>query len=192
MSPEDIKKILIFVCSFLVIFVLFFFLFWRPRYSDLKVYQKDLSEKQAELAQLERDAKNWPDSITRGKLRQYEEELARVWELIPTKEKVADLLKEIQAHARESDLEIIAMNRVTDSRGSRTAGKADPRYVKVPYKISVGGNYFGLINFMRMLEDSSRLVTITSTKVYSEEGIHLMGAEIQFNVFYSKVGVGTG
>ena len=189
MAPEYIKKLMIVVSSFLVIFLIFFFFFWRPKFAELRTLQKNLSEKQAELIQLERDAEDWPDSITRERLRRYEEELSQLWELIPSKEEVADLLKDIQSHARNSSLEIISLNRVTTPGRAQTTAEKESRYVKVPYKLSVGGDYFGLITFLRKLEDSKRLVTIISTKVYTGEGTHSLGAEVQFNVYYSRVGV---
>lgn len=192
MAPEDIKKIVIVVCSFLVIFLVFFFFFWRPQYSELKITQEKLSKKQAELIKLERDAEDWPESITRARLRRYEEELMQLWEKVPAKEEISDLLKEIQIHARNSELDILSLSRITVSRTANTPEDKETQYVRIPYKISVSGSYFGLVSFLRRLEDSRRLVTITSTRVYTGEGNDPVGAEVEFNVFYSKVGVAAG
>lgn len=194
MSPEDIRKILIVVCCFLIIFLAFFFLFWRPRFADLRTYQRDLSEKQAELTKLERDAADWPDSITRTRLGRYEEELEHLLQLIPHEEEVSSLLKEIQDYARGSDLEILSLIRTATSKKSESAAAAEkkPTYIRVPYKISLGGNYHGVIKFLQKLEDSQRLVTITSTKIYVEQIGASISAEVQFNIFYSRAGVGTG
>lgn len=197
MAPENIKRILIAVSIFLVVFAAFFFLFWGPKFGELRAGQNELKKKQAELMQLEQDARDWPDSITREKLERYREELEQLWELIPTREQVSMLLKEIEIHARDSDMEIISLSRdLTNKRpGSRRASPAgtavvkESRYVKVPYKIVLSGTYFGLIGFIRRLEDSKRLVTLTSATVYTEQGGHIVGAEVQFNIFYSKMGV---
>ena len=102
----DTKKLLLLVTVFLVIFLAFFFIFWRPRYISLSKSQRMLSDKEAELIQLELDARDWPDSITREKLRQYEIELEKLWDLIPTREEVAVLLDEVETHARTANLEI--------------------------------------------------------------------------------------
>ena len=193
MAPEDVKRLLIVVSSFLVVFLVFFFFFWRPRSAELGTLQEKLGEKQAELARLERDAADWPDTITRDRLRRYEEELGKLWELIPSQEEVSALLKEVQAHARAADLEIISLTRTSVSaRRSGPGQQAVARYVRVPYKITVGGNYFGLVRFLRNLEDSKRLVTVTSTKVYTAEAGLFMGADVEFNIFYSRTGVETG
>jgi len=199
-SSASIKSMLIFVSVFLVIFLAFFFFFWRPTTASLRNYQTELSDKEAELIQLERDAKDWPDSITRDRLKQYESELERLWELIPTKEEVAMLIDEIQTHARACDLQIQSLVRVQDRQAiSRTVPgkdqnqpKQEPKYVKVPYKIALGGSYFGLIRFLQRLEDSKRLVTITSIKVNAGKENLPMDSELQFNIYYSKVGVEKG
>jgi Tfp pilus assembly protein PilO len=157
MSPEDIKRLLIIVSTFLLVFLAFFFLFWRPMFSDLRDYQNELADKKAELARLEKDARDWPRSITRDRLDRYEMELTRLLAARPQR-----------TQAEEGQ---------------------EPKYVKVPYEISVGGNYSGLIRFLRKLEDSRRLVTVDSIKLIVGQGSHLMDANIQFNIFYSKVGV---
>ena len=191
MAPEDVKKLLIVVSAFLVVFLVFFFFFWRPKSSELGRLQEELSEKQAELARLERDAADWPDTITRERLMRYEEELAQLWELIPSQEEVSALLTDVQDHARAADLEILSLSRTSGSQG-RPGQAAASRYVRVPYKIIVGGNYFGLVRFLRRLEDSKRLITVTSTKVYTVPEGFFVGAEIEFNIFYSRTGVETG
>jgi len=199
-SSASVKNLLIFVSIFLVFFLAFFFFFWRPTNASLRNYQEELSNKEAELIQLERDAKDWPDSITRDRLKQYESELERLWELIPTKEEVAMLIDEIQTHARACDLQIQSLVRLQDKQpATRTVPgkdqaqpKPEPKYVRVPYKIALGGNYFGLIKFLQRLEDSKRLVTVTGIKVNAGKEDLPMDSEIQFNIYYSKVGVEKG
>jgi len=192
MESGDIKKLLAIVGGLLFVFAVFFFLLWRPKYSDLGLYQEELSKKEAELIRLERDAADWPDTITREMLDRYEMELERIWQLIPTKEEIAILLEEIQTHARASEMEIVALIRVPETRNSAPKTEKESRYVRVPYKITLGGSYFGLVRFLRKLEDSRRLVTITDIKVNSTEGEYFVEAELQFNIFYSRVGVKTG
>ena len=201
MASEDVKKIFVLISFFLVVFLAFFFLFWRPRFVDLRGYQKELRDKQAELIRLERDSKDWPDTITREMLKQYEDKLARLWDLIPSEEGVAVLLDEIQAHARSANLEILSLTRNvrTDSRsaanslksGNSKAAGEPSRYVRVPYTIHLGGGYAGLVLFLRRLEDSQRLVTVISMKMSAGQAGHPVDAEIKFNIFYSKVGVET-
>ena len=184
------------VSIFLVVFAAFFLLFWRPKTAELSDYRNELSKKQAELTRLERDVADWPDTITREKLTRYEEELVQLWKLIPSEEEVSDLLREIEAHARASNLEIISLTRTSPDKATRTTAPkpgekapAKPKYVKIPYKIALGGNYYGLISFMRKLEDSNRLVTVASTSISAGQGEYLVDAEVQFNIFYSRAGV---
>ena len=193
MAPEDVKKLLIVVSAFLAVFLVFFFFFWRPEYTDLRTYQQSLSEKEAELSQLKQDAEDWPDSITREELNQYEERLSRLLEKVPEEEEVSMFLKNIRGYAVASGLSIMSLVREPDAVvGSAPAQLKESRYAKVTYKISVGGTYFGLISFLRELEDSNRLFTVTSAKVSSEPKGQFVGAEVQFNIFYSRSGRETG
>lgn len=192
MAPEDVKKLLIIIGSFLVVFLAFFFLFWQPKFGDLKATQSKLRDREAKLARLERDAADWPDTVTKEKLGRYEEELKELFALIPSEEELSALLQEIQDHARASELEIISLVRDPDARSRRPEPAPGARYARIPYKISVGGNYFGLIKFLRKLEEAQRLVTVTSTRVYNELEGFPAGAEVEFNIFYSRVGVKTG
>ncbi len=191
MDSGNTKKLLAVVGGPLFVFVIFFLLLWRPKYADLGRYREELSKKEAELMQLERDASDWPDTITRGMLNEYEAELERIWELIPTKEEIAILLDEIQDHARSSELEIISLSRVSKTRANIAETSKGNKYVRVPYVITLGGNYFGLIRFLRRLEDSRRLVTITDIKVNAASGRYFVQANLQFNIFFSRVGVET-
>ena len=198
MAPEDVKKLLIIVSSFLIVFLAFFFLFWRPRTTDLSKHQIELSDKSAELAQLERDAKDWPDTITREALERYEGELKRLLELIPSEEEIAMLLNEIQTHARAANLEILSLSRIPETRsrlqssGAGASAGKEPEYVRVSYEISLGGSYFGLISFLRRLEDSRRLVNVEGMKMLTGKGNHPMDVQVQFDIFYSKMGVEIG
>lgn len=202
MASENVKKLLILMSILMLIFLAFYIFFWRPAHADVGRYQRELRDKETELIQLERDAEDWPDTITRGMLRQYEDELEQLWSLIPSEEEVAMLLDEIQTHARSADLEIISLTRSASpgsTRGgsaarvkkSSSSGKSEEeqtKYVRVPYKISLSGGYSGLVRFLRMLEDSERLVNVVSIRAYAGEESPL-DADIQFNIFYSKVGV---
>jgi Tfp pilus assembly protein PilO len=202
MTPEDIKKLVILASFFLVIFLAFFLLFWRPSMGKLNRYRNDLRSKEEELIQLERDAKSWPETITQRELRRYEYELERLWSLIPSEEKVSMLLHEIRTHAESTNLEVLSLIRSSAGRGtsrtsarpaSRSAGTGEepevPRYTTVPYRISLGGSYFGLVRFLRMLEDSERLVTVTGIRMIAQREDYNLVAEIQFNIFYSEAGV---
>jgi Tfp pilus assembly protein PilO len=205
MASENVKNLLILMSILMLIFLAFYIFFWRPAHADVRRYQGELRDKEAELIQLERDAEDWPDTITREMLRQYEDELEQLWSLIPSEEEVAMLLDEIQTHARSADLEIISLTRSASPgstgggsaarvKKSSSSGKSEgesreqTKYVRVPYKISLGGGYSGLVRFLRMLEDSERLVTVVSIRAYAGEESPL-DADIQFNIFYSKVGV---
>jgi len=204
MASEDVKRLFVLISFFLFVFLAFFFLFWQPKLSDVRRYQRELRDKQAELIQLERDASDWPDTVTREMLEQYEEKLERLWSLIPSEEEIAVLLDEIQTHARAADLEILSLTRSVraDSQLASTksaSGNDKPKtesepskYVRVPYKISLGGGYSGVVRFLRRLEDSERLVSVIGMKMRAGQGKYPVDAEIQFNIFYSKVGVETG
>lgn len=202
MAPEDIKKLVILASFFLVIFLAFFLLFWRPSIGKLNRYRSDLKSKEEELIRLEFDAKSWPETITQRKLRQYEYELERLWSLIPSEEKVSMLLHEIRTYAESTNLEVLSLIRSSAGRGtsgtsvraaSRSAKTAEepevPRYTTVPYRISLGGSYSGLVSFLWMLEDSERLVTVTGIRMIAQREKYNLVAEIQFNIFYSEAGV---
>ena len=193
MNSEYSKKLLIYLSCFLVVFAAFFFLFWRPRYSELKRNQEKLSRQEAKLIRLEKDAKDWPKSITREKINRYESELERLWNLIPSGEGVSALLDEIQTHARESNLAIRTLTRVSTKKSptrNRTQKvQTNARYERVPYKLSVSGSYFGLLQFLKSLEDSKRLISINKIDMRASNGPYLMDADIEFSIFYSKVGV---
>jgi len=199
MAPEYTKKLLILVSVFLVIFLSFFFLFWRPGYADLRVHQRKLSAKEAELMKLEDDARDWPKTITRERLNLYENELMKLWTLIPPQEEVSKLLDEIQSHVKGTNLEIISLVRSSNNRNKSRTPKAseanDPRYAKVQYKITLTGSYFGLIEFLHRFEESQRLVTITNINMSTvDKSVAMLGnypvsAEIQFNVYHTKTGV---
>ncbi|MBD3183201.1 type 4a pilus biogenesis protein PilO [Candidatus Poribacteria bacterium] len=194
MNTDMTKKLIILAGGLLLLMVAYFFLFWYPNVKELKAYQVELSKQEAELIRLEQDARDWPESITREKLSVYENELENLWMLIPSREEVAMLLDEIQNHARNANLEIIQLNRIFGSRSRPNQTKPgetvkQPKYVKVPYRIVLGGNYTGVAKFIQSLEDSDRLITISKMTMSYGRGIYPLDAEIEFNIFYSRLGV---
>ena len=196
MEPEDIKKLLVVVLFFVVASIAFFFVFWRPMSTDLRNSQVDLSNQTAKLLQLEQDVKDWPESFSQQTMEQYEVELEQLWNLIPSEEELAMLLDEIETRAKSARLNIISLARVSASKATfeidqpQTGQKT--QYIRIPYEISLGGKYVGLIEFLRKLEDSRRLVTVTGIRIYKGRGVYPVDVEIQFNIFYSKVGVEIG
>ena len=127
---------------------------------------------------------------------QYEGDLEQLWRLIPSEEETAMLLDEIELRAKSERLDIISLSRVPSPRTSYEisqpkAGETT-QYVTVPYKLTLGGSYFGLVRFLRNLEDSNRLVNVTNIDIYTGRGRYVLSAEIQFDIFYSKVEVKAG
>jgi hypothetical protein len=53
--------------------------------------------------------------------------------------------------------------------------------------MSLGGSYFRLIRFLRDLEGANRLVNVTDIDIHSGRGKYPVDADIQFNIFYSKM-----
>ena len=192
MGSEDLKRLLIIVSLFLLIFAVFVFAFWQRKSATLRQYQLELQKKSAELKQLELDAKDWPEKFDREKMDRYKVELDQLLRIIPAEEETGRLVDQIQGRARSSGLDIVLLNRETAAgedvfESDQLEPGEKSRYVKVPYRISLDGGYFGVIEFLRELEKSERLVTV--------DDIQLGGlgtsvkADIQFNIFYSRVEV---
>ncbi len=196
MASEDVRTLLVLVTLLLVIFVAFFFLLWRPKFAELRDYQLDLSRKETERLQLEQDVKDWPEAFSQETMARYESELEQLWQLVPSEEETAMLLDEIELRARNARLEILALTRVpspkTTFEVSQPKAKERTQYVAVPYRLSLGGGYFGLVRFLRDLEDSNRLVNVTSIEIFSGRGRYVLSADIQFNIFYSRAEVKAG
>jgi len=194
---DNTRKILILSGLMLVIFAAFYFFLWRPGMIQLNKYRQDLSKKSSEMVQLEKDARDWPNTITREKLVQYEEKLSLLWSLIPTEEGISLLLDEVQNHARASGLDIMSLKRESGSNLPRTeANKTGKnRYEKIPYKMQIRGSYFGLTQFIRKLEDSNRLIVISKLEAQTNnlddplKWSYTIEANVEFSIFYSRAEV---
>lgn len=193
------QKIAILSGIMLLIFVTFYFALWRPGLSELKKYQVDLNKKATELTQLERDAKDWPDTITREMITRYENKLELLWDLIPTEEGLSLLLDEVQKHAIISGLEIISLKRENGAKKKAAPELPDEsnkgNYEKASYAIEIRGGYFGLLKFIKSLEESDRLITINGIESQSNSDEnplqwgHIIETKVGFNIYYSKAGV---
>lgn len=198
-SSTQLEKTAILSGVMLVLFIIFYFALWTPGLRELKRYQSELNKKSAELVQLERDAKDWPNTITREMINKYENKLELLWDLIPTEEGLSLLIDEVRNHAFVSGLEIISLKR--ESAAKQTADTTQPgntnesKYEKASYKIKLRGSYFGLVQFIQRLEESDRLITINGIESRANTGNdplqwgYAMEADVDFNIYYSGAGV---
>ena len=193
MAMEDIKRLLILASFFLLVFLLFFFLFWRPRTGNLERHKADIVSKKTVLLQLKQDIDDWPPSFTHDIMQTYRGDMDRLWNLIPSEEEAAMLLGDIEAQVTAAKLKLLHMARITTAMTTfefgQASGKGKTQYIRMPYKITLGGDYFGLIKFLRELENAERLVTVTNIVLSAGQEDYPMDADIQFNIFYSKAEV---
>ena len=157
-----VKLILAGVLALLVC-VVFYFFFVRPRSQELDKTKQDIEAAEAQTSSL---------TATLADLRQLQEqeprlraELNEIRELVPQSDETANFIFQLQDSATAAGVPFIRMD-PEDPRPS----PEDPTVAQVRTTIGAQGGYFSLQDFVRRVSELDRAVSIDSFQMSSVEG----------------------
>jgi Tfp pilus assembly protein PilO len=188
-SVEAIRKVLAYSMGLGLIFVAFYFLFWRPRLQHLKLIQEAINRRQNQVDSLKKDIATYPRTITEEKLQEVEANLREVFTKVPTEKEIQGLLKQIRQYsARKGNLDIRAINNIT--RTQKWDSQPELKISKETYEIVAQGSAPDVIRFLNDIESGSRLITIEDFKLErSTQDTHNVDMMTIFNIYYSNLEV---
>jgi len=192
MFSTGLRKLIVFVASWGLVFIAFYFFLWNPSVSSLKKTRKEISFKRKVLAQIKKDVETWPKTVTAEKLKKAEEDLQKLFAKIPPEEDIPGILKHIQYSAATAHLNVMEIASLTREKtkqepyreGKEPTGQS---YAKVTYKLTANGDFLDVIRFLRGLEKAERLIIIEDLDLERESGEKgSVRAEVTVNLFYTK------
>jgi Tfp pilus assembly protein PilO len=155
------RMILTILASVLVL-AAFFFLFIRPRQSELGKVRKEVEQEEArtvslrsELRRLQALQENAPE---------LEAELARFRELVPRNHEVPNFIFLVQEAADEAGVDFVNITPELPKTPPEGAPVAEVRAT-----IGAGGGYFSIQDFLRRLYDLDRALRVDSVTMAGQE-----------------------
>jgi len=180
----DIGKYRFFIISVLfslVIFLFYHFLFYSKWQKELKMLQEELKTLEAKLSSARRAVRELPNLEKEIKSLEYKWELST--RLLPTEEKIDDVIRVITQRAMGAGIKILELKRGTPSpyktiaispttkTGPKTAAgpSAQISLQQVPLDLKIKSDFNGLCQFLSEISTLQRLITTWNVNITSKE-----------------------
>jgi len=148
-------QFLVFIVIGIVILGLFYYIYYSPKQDDISKIKEQIDEIEMEIKKAEKK---------KNKLAQMEEQLENTKEfleklkgILPEKEEISQILKNIQSNISNTRLKIFTF--------SPKPEKVSEVYIEKPYSIQVEGNYHNLGIFFDQLSRLKKIFTINTLNI---------------------------
>ena len=172
------ERYAIYVASFVIITVLYYFMFFAPTVEKISSMEVQVKESEGKL----RDATDQVSSLEQlqAEIKELEELLKESMEQLPKGDEIADLLKQISDYGRSSGLEIRKFERKQENLNS-----AYEMVAEVPIELSVQGSFHRVAMFFDQISQMSRIVHVKNINISlidSEKGQEAIGLEVEGDI----------
>lgn len=170
------KRVLIYTLAWAILIISFYFAVWRPNVREIERLERKISINRRSLNMIRKQIEGAPE-ISEGKLASAEKSLDLFLARIPAEVDLPDVLRSLRKlGARRHRLRI---NSISSVRTDEMEEKG--RYSKALYRLIAEGDFRGMVEFIRDLESSERLISIESLSIKAGE------LDLTFAVFYSPL-----
>jgi len=149
---ETWQKITIFIVSWVIPILIFWFLFLGPKINQLNTLNEQIPQLEKQMNILEMKAQRLP--LIKEELKLMQEILKRALQLLPTKKDIPSVLTQISTLGNECHLEFISF------QPKREILKGF--YAEIPVSIVVQGPFHNTISFFDKVTRMARIVHIKS------------------------------
>ena len=138
--------------SLLIVILITALILW-PKFQELKIVQKNIEEKKAELQAKEEYLLKL--SEIKAKLEEYQQEFSKIDSALPANPSLPSLFNYLQKTSSESGLILTEISPFTVSPSIDFPGLQES-----VFSVEVSGSYSSFKNFLSILEKSARLIEI--------------------------------
>jgi type IV pilus assembly protein PilO len=148
------EKFLIVFVSILVPLFLFYKFYYVPTKEKINILREEVKKLDLEIQKYEDMARK--TTILEAQMRQRQEFLERVKEILPSEKEIPDILRQISDLAKEHNLEVITFE----------PEKEIPQdyYNIIPLKMEIQGRFSNVLNFLNSIENLQRLIALSNVK----------------------------
>uniref|UniRef100_A0A7C4NTT9 Pilus assembly protein PilO n=1 Tax=Thermodesulfobacterium geofontis TaxID=1295609 RepID=A0A7C4NTT9_9BACT len=165
------EKFLIIFVSILAPLFLFYKFYYVPTKEKINVLEEEVKKLDLEIQKYENMAKR--TAILEAQMRQRQEFLERVKEILPSAKEIPNILKQISDLAKMNNLEVITFE----------PEKEIPQdyYNIIPIKMVIQGRFSNVMNFLNSIEDLQRLIALNNIKFQVKK--NQLNAEVIFHTY---------
>lgn len=148
------EKFLITFISILAPLFLFYKFYYVQTKEKVNVLKEEVRKLELEIQKYEDMAKK--TAILEIQMKQRQEFLERVKEILPSEKEIPDILRQISDLAKENNLEIITFEPNKEI--------AENYYNIIPLKMEIQGRFSSVMNFLNSIENLQRLIALNDIK----------------------------
>ncbi len=153
---SNLQKLLVFLITFALIGVGFYFFIFKPKYEKINKLKKSLKTKKSTLVTYKAKAKSLPQ--LEEKLKTLKEELNYAMAALPNEKEIPILLTEIASAGKKTGLEF-------NSFKPKPEQIKENFYAEIPVSIEVTGRFHQLAHFFDEVSRLYRIVNIENIKI---------------------------
>jgi type IV pilus assembly protein PilO len=161
---SKIQRILICVGVFVVIFVLFWFLSYWPRWQSIGKLDAEYKRLTAELTRSKKNAEQL--ASLRKEFESKQRDFNMVMKSLPEKEEISSLLTGVSQSGQQSGLEFLLFQPQGDVNRNF--------YAEIPVAIRVQGGYHNVAQFFDKVANLSRIVNIRNIQIARDKSGQLV------------------
>jgi len=186
MSSSGLKKVFVYTTFWSIVFIAFYFFFWRSSLDELSKESNNMDIIEKSLVQTQKYIADWPVTAEK-ELQQAEEDLEKFLAKIPEVEDIPEVLRKIQEYGvKNARLNLTSIENIAEEQEYKKKEKEEEKYAKGVYKLVVSGNYFDGIKFLRNLETMERLINVEKFNLQTSSDADSIDLDLIFSIFYSK------
>ena len=154
---SKLQRILICLCTFLLLIGGFFYLFYMPKFTETDKLNAQQRKLESELKTAKMNARQ----LTRYKqeMKEAEDDFKMAMNALPEKKEIPSLLENVSLSGQDSGLEFLLWKPNSD--------KVIDFYAEIPVSIEVNGGYHNLALFFDKVSRMSRIVNIRDIDISS-------------------------
>ena len=160
LNKEKVKPYAPFVISFIGV-ILFFNYIFLPQNKKLQQITVKIASKKQLFSQVERTTHNL-DSL-RNNIAELEKEVKQLEERLPEQIEASMLIDTLKDITREANIEFVSI----EPKSTKRYEQADQKqvYLELPISVRLKCGYNELIDFIRKIESSKRLMKVSDLKI---------------------------
>lgn len=169
------------VIGSLVMLLLWYFLLWSPRQSEISAAEQRTAAAETQAATLEAEIQRLQAAQRDEPLKQARR--AELQAAVPDDPALGQFILDVNAAASASGIEFMTISQ-TPPAPSETGGPST-----IALNFSVAGGYFQVLDFMNRLTDLPRLVVIDTVNLSPGEGGTRLSASLGSRIFTTATGI---
>lgn len=184
------EKVLVLLAFAVVLFFLYHRYYLVPILEEAAAIKEEMRKSQERFTNLITGDSDI--GILKKEMEELKSDLGGMETAVPSGPKTYDIITQIENCSKAAGVVLGRMDflEITAPQGRPGEDKQGEYYIKVPVQVHISGSYGGIMAFIKALEDSQRLYSITGFDLYNagQENGHVLNMDIDLCAYALPMG----